>query len=485
MEKNLSELLPDINYRLVRGPEDQKITGLHYDSRTVESGGAFVAIPGRNTDGHEYIAQAIESGAGVVFGEIPRSEIEGNPKTYVRVENSRKLLASVSHLFFDRPTKELFVAGITGTNGKTTTAHLTGNVLGKQTNLVTTLTHSDSLPEKEPVTTPEAPVIHEKAQKSLEKGIKNLVLEVSSHGLSLDRVACVDFDCGVFTNLTRDHLDFYDSMEEYAAGKVKLFTGLTEDDNAVLNSDEPLSDRIIAETRAEIVKYGIDEDSDVLGDKINKKKTGTTFRINSPWGTEEVNLNFPGLYNVYNALAAASIGLLRGIDLSRIVERLKDSGPLPGRLDKLELKNGADVYVDFAHNPGALERTLLELKEHYEEIFLVFGCGGMSDRGKRPEMGKIAAKHSDRFFITDDNPKGEDRTSILAEIEEGVGKGSNYEVIPERKSAIEAALDELAPGSCLLVAGKGHERYQVISGDWVEYNDREFLEKLTRKKSLR
>lgn len=483
--KKLSELLPDINYRLVHGPKNQKITGIHYDSRNVGSGGAFVAIPGRNTDGHEYIAQAVERGAGVVFGEIPRSEIEGSPKTYVRVDDSRKLLSSVSHLFFDRPTKELFVTGITGTNGKTTTAHFTGSVLGDKTDLITTLTHSESLPEKEPVTTPEAPVIHETARRNLEKGTENLVLEVSSHGLSLDRVNCVDFDCGVFTNLTRDHLDFYDSMQEYAADKVKLFTGLTEEDNAVVNSDEPLSDKIVAETRAEIVKYGINEDSDILGDKVSKEKSGTTFRINSPWGAEEVNLNFPGLYNVYNALAATSVGLLKGVELSRIVERLEASGPLPGRLEKLELKNGMDVYVDFAHNPGALERTLHELKEHYEEIFLVFGCGGMSDRGKRPEMGKIATKYADRFFITDDNPKGENRTTILAEIEEGVERGANYEVIPERKSAIEEALDELTPGSCLLVAGKGHERYQVVSGNWVEYNDKEFLEKLTREKSLR
>ncbi|MFB6215161.1 MAG: Mur ligase family protein, partial [Candidatus Bipolaricaulia bacterium] len=312
----------------------------------------------------------------------------------------------------------------------------------------------------------------ERIKKNLEKGIKNFVLEVSSHGLSLDRVTGVDFDCGVFTNLTRDHLDFHDSTEEYAATKVKLFRGLSEDDSAVVNSDEQLSDKIIAETGAEIVKYGIDADSDVLADRINRTKTGTTFRINSPWGAEEVDLSFPGLYNVYNALAAASVGLTRGLSLSGVVRRLEATDPLPGRLEKLELNNGSDVYVDFAHNPGALKRALLELNDHYEKIFLVFGCGGMSDRGKRPEMGKIATEYADRFFITDDNPKGENRTSILVEIEEGVGKGADYEVIPERKSAIEAAMDELTQGSCLLVAGKGHERFQVVSGDWIEYNDR-------------
>ncbi|MCF7890627.1 UDP-N-acetylmuramoyl-L-alanyl-D-glutamate--2,6-diaminopimelate ligase [Candidatus Bipolaricaulota bacterium] len=484
MEKNLEELLSDIKYRSVHGPVGQEVTGIHYDSRAVKEKGAFVAIPGHYTDGHEYIPEAVNNGAVVVFGEISRLEIEGDPKTYVRVKDSRKLLARVSHFFFDRPTEELFVTGITGTNGKTTTAHLADNVLGGETELVTTLTHLESLPEDEPVTTPEAPEINEIARINIERGVKDLVLEVSSHGLSLDRVTCVDFNCGIFTNLSRDHLDFYESMEEYAEEKIKLFSMLTEDDSAIVNSDEELSDRIIAETTAEVVKYGIEGNAEVSAEEISKTKNGTTFRLNSPRGTEDVHLSFPGLYNVYNALAAAALGLIRGIELSRIVERLQDADRLPGRLEKLQLNNGSDVYVDFAHNPGALKRALLELKDHYEKIILVFGCGGRSDRGKRPEMGEVATKYADRFFLTDDNPKSEDRKRILDEIEQGVGKRADYEVVPERRSAIEAAMDELAPGGCLLVAGKGHERYQVVSGEWIEYNDREFVEELARNKSL-
>ncbi|MBS3787060.1 UDP-N-acetylmuramoyl-L-alanyl-D-glutamate--2,6-diaminopimelate ligase [Candidatus Bipolaricaulota bacterium] len=484
MEKNLSELLADIKYRSLHGPEDQTLSGIYYDSRAVKERGAFVAIPGNYTDGHKYIPQAVKSGAKVVFGEIPRSEINGNPQTYVRVNDSRMILARASHLFFDRPTKELFVVGITGTNGKTTTAHLAGNVLGGDTDLVTTLTHSESLSEEEPVTTPEAPLIHEIARNNLNKGVNNFVLEVSSHGLSLKRVACVDFNCGVFTNLTRDHLDFYESLEEYADEKIKLFTKLTEEDNAIINADEDFSERITAETKAKITKYGINQDSEVIAEDITNTKFGTTFRLNSPWGAETIALNFPGRYNVYNALAAASVGLTKGVELSLIVERLEAAERLPGRLNKLELNNGSDVYVDFAHNPGALEKVLLELEDHYERVLLVFGCGGMSDRGKRPKMGKVATEYADRFFITDDNPKGENRIRILEEIERGVGKGAHYEVIPERKSAIETAMDELTPESCLLVAGKGHERYQIVSGEWVEYNDRDYVEKLASKKSL-
>ncbi len=484
MKKKLNELLSKISYRSISGRKDQNLTGIHYDSRSVEPGGAFVAIPGHCSDGHKFIPQAVKNGARVVFGENPYSEVNGGPETYVRIKDSRKLLARASHLFYDKPTEELFVVGITGTNGKTTTAHLTGLVLGKDTDLITTLTHSGSLPEKEPVTTPEAPEINEIARTSLNKGAKSLVLEVSSHGLSLDRVTCVDFDCGVFTNLTRDHLDFYGSMEEYADEKIKLFSKLTKDDHVIVNSDEELSDRIIAETEGKILKYGISNDSEVVAEKIRKTKNGTTFKLNSPWGAAKISLNLPGLYNVYNALAASSVGLIRNVELSSIVNRLEAAEHLSGRLEKLELSNGSDVYVDFAHNPGALERTLLELNEHYEKVLLVFGCGGMSDRGKRPEMGKIATEHADRFFITDDNPKGENRTKILTEIEQGVGKDADYEVVPERKSAIESAMDELTPGSCLLVAGKGHERHQIVSGEWIKYNDREFVEKLAKKKSL-
>ena len=484
MEKNLNELLPKLSYIAITGNREQKVTGVYYDSRSVEPGGAFIAIHGHYADGHEFIPQAVKNGAGVVFGELSPPEIEGSPEAYVQVEDSRKILAKISHLFFDKPTEELFVVGITGTNGKTTTAHLAGLVLGENTDLVTTLTHSGSLPEKEPVTTPEAPEIQEIARTDLNKGIENLVLEVSSHGLSLNRVDYVDFNCAVFTNLTRDHLDFYDTMEEYANEKIKLFSRLSTEDHVIVNADEELTNRIVHKTRGNILKYGIEKTSDVLAEGISKKKNRTSFQLKSPWGTATVDLTLPGLYNVYNALAAASVALIKGVDLASVVNGLQSADRLSGRLEKVELKNGADVYVDFAHNPGALKETLLELRGHYKKVLLVFGCGGMSDRGKRPKMGEIATKYADRFFITDDNPKGENRKSILDEIERGVSKGANYEVIPERKSAIERAMKELTSESCLLVAGKGHETYQIVSGKWIDYNDKDFVERLARKKSL-
>ena len=484
MKKKFDQILSELTYLSATGKSNLEVTGVFYDSRNARPGSIFVAIPGSYADGHEFIPQAIENGARVVVGERPYRKIEGSPEYYLRVEDARKTLAQISHLFYDRPTEELFVVGITGTNGKTTTAHLTRLVLGDGTDLISTLTHSESPPEEEPVTTPEAPEIHETARKDVEKGERNLVLEVSSHGLSLERVSWVDFDCGVFTNLTRDHLDFYDSMEEYAGEKMKLFSYLSGDDTAIINKDEEFSKKIADETDADLLGYGIEEITDVYADEIERRKNGVSFKLNSPWGSAQVGLKLPGLYNVYNALAAVSVGLVRGVSLTDAVTSIEGAKRLSGRLEKLELNNGSDVYIDFAHNPGALERSLLELQAYYERVLLVFGCGGTSDRGKRPEMGEVAARHADRFFITDDNPKGEDRSRILQDIERGVREGANYAIIPERKDAIEAAIDELTPGSCLLVAGKGHEQYQIVSGEWIEYNDREYVEKLAGEKSL-
>ncbi|MFB6290933.1 MAG: UDP-N-acetylmuramoyl-L-alanyl-D-glutamate--2,6-diaminopimelate ligase [Candidatus Bipolaricaulia bacterium] len=484
MKRELKELLSEIPYLAMNGKDEQLVTGIYHDSRAVRPGGLFVAIPGKQTDGHEYISEAIENGARVVFGEIPFSEVEPGPETYVRVRDSRKSLSRISHVFYGKPTKKLFVAGITGTNGKTTTAHLTAHLLGKYTDSITTLTRSDSNPEKEPVTTPEAPVIHEIAHEDLHQGVKNLVMEVSSHGLSMDRVSQVDFDCGVFTNLTRDHLDFYESMKDYAAEKLKLFSYLSEDSTAIVNSDEELSTKIGQKTEADVLKYGIREPAEIVAEKINKSTRGVEFRINSPWGTETVKLSFPGLYNVYNALAAVSVGLTRGKDFSRIIRRLETAERLSGRLEEINLNNGSDVYIDFAHNPGALESTLKELQDHYDKVLLVFGCGGMSDRGKRPEMGEVATVYADRFFLTDDNPKKEDRHKILREIEQGVGTTADYESIPNRKTAIETAIEELTRDSCLLVAGKGHESYQIVSGNLIEYNDTEFVKETAKEKGL-
>ncbi len=485
MEKKLGKLLKEIPYLEVRGSRRRTIGGISHDSRSVEPGDAFVAIPGLRANGHDFIPEALENGARAIFGERNYSELEGRPSSYIQVEDSRKTIARISHHFFEEPTEQLYVVGITGTNGKTTTAHLTKLVLGDaETETVSTLTGTDLSQPKDPVTTPEAPEIHRRARTALKEGKSNLVLEVSSHGLSLKRVDSVDFDCAVFTNISRDHLDYHGSMEAYGEEKLKLFHFLSDRGTAVVNSDQNFSSRIIKETSGDVVTYGLHGDPDVVAEEVEKSTAGVRFGLRSPWGSAPVKLNYLGQYNVYNALAAASVGFVRGRGPSDIAAGLGGAEPLTGRMDKIRLNNGSVVYVDFAHNPDALKRSLSELEEHYESVLLVFGCGGESDRGKRPKMGKIAVEYSDKAFITDDNPKRENRMEILREIEAGVQTEGVYTVIPERKDAIETAFDELTPGSCLLIAGKGHERHQVVGKKWIEYNDRDFVEKLARRKSL-
>lgn len=485
MKKSLTELLERIECEEVYGERDRVISGITYDSRSVEDGNLFLAIPGTNLDGHDFISDALNKGATVVVGEKSREELDTGSATYIRVKDSRHEMARLSSSFYDEPTTSLFTVGITGTNGKTTTAHLTKKVLGeRKTETISTITN-EPVPGKEgPVTTPESPRIQEAARDIKDRGKKNLVLEVSSHSLALDRVAEVDFDVGLFTNLSRDHLDYHSSMDDYKREKMKLFNYLNRDGTAVLNVDEAFSREIERSTAAETIKYGLTQKADVVGADIKRSRSGISFKIHSAWGTKAIKMDLFGVYNIYNSLGAITVGLTQGVELSRIAKKLEESNPLPGRMERIELDNGADIYVDFAHNPGALERTLTELSRLYETVSVVFGCGGESDRGKRPEMGKVASQYSNMVYLTDDNPKEEDRMEILREIEEGMDENSNHIVIPDRKEAISKAIDDIDPESSLLIAGKGHERYQIVGDNWISYDDREFVKQVCRKKSL-
>jgi len=485
MKKKLGQILSETDYLSLSGERDRSITGITHDSRSVKPGNAFVAVDGARADGHDFIGKALENGARAVFGEKSRSQLSVKPDTYVRVADSREFLSRISHIFYGKPTEDLYVVGITGTNGKTTTAHFTNLILGESdSGIISTITNKDSPDAEGPVTTPEAPEINRMANETRKTGRRNLILEVSSHSLSLKRVSSVEFDCGVFTNLTRDHLDYHESMEEYGKEKLKLFKALSEEDTGILNSDDGFSETIADVTRAEVIKYGLEGSPDVFAAEISQSRREIHFTLHSPWGKARVELGFPGRYNVYNALAAATVGLVNGKELESVVADLSRAGELPGRMERIELNTGNDVYVDFAHNPGALERALKDLKRIYESVFVVFGCGGESDRGKRPEMGKIASELADSAFITDDNPKKEDRMKILEEIESGITTKDNYEIIPDRKEAIEAALEKITGEGCLLIAGKGHEQHQIVSGEWLDYSDADFVKKLAREKSL-
>lgn len=485
MKKNLNRLLEELDYERVYGEVNSNLTGISYDSRDVETGDVFVAIEGKSFDGHDYSKNAAKAGAVAVIGEKVYDSVNSGSAPYVQVKDSRRALSQISSEFYDKPTSDLFTVGVTGTNGKTTTTHLVKKVLGSRaTETISTITNREVPGNPEPVTTPEAPRIHELASNARSEGKQNFVLEVSSHGLAMSRVASVDFEVGVFTNITRDHLDYHESIEEYKSKKSLLFSYLTPADTAVLNKDQEFSKELASTTEADIISYGLGSSSDVKADNLRINSSGISFEVRSPWGKSEMELNLFGEYNVYNSLAAVTVGLVKGLELPEITERLAGIGPLSGRMEKLELSNGADVYVDFAHNSGALEKALSGLNQLYDRVSVVFGCGGESDRGKRPEMGSVAEKHADRIYITDDNPKREDREDILDEIASGIEDSSLYSIIPNRKEAIESAVDQLDSGEALLVAGKGHERYQVVGEEWIEYNDMEYLEKLCREQGL-
>jgi UDP-N-acetylmuramoyl-L-alanyl-D-glutamate--2,6-diaminopimelate ligase len=485
VKKKLTSLLEVLDYEKVYGEVNLIVTGISHDSRDVENGDLFFALEGENFDGHGYAKNAAKAGAVAVVGEKVYDSVNLSSAPYVKVNDSRKALSRISREFYDKPTSDLFTVGVTGTNGKTTTTHLVKEALDSRvTETISTITNREVPGRPEPVTTPEAPQIHEAADRARSKDKDNFVLEVSSHGLAMGRVSKVDFDVGIFTNITRDHLDYHDSMEEYKSKKSLLFSYLSPDDTAVLNGDQEFSEELESTTEARTVRYGLESSSDVVAVNLRMNTLGISFEVRSPWGKTEVDLNLFGKYNVYNSLAAITVGLIKGLELSDISEKLAEVGPLPGRMQKLELSNGADIYVDFAHNSGALEKALSGLKQLYYTVSVVFGCGGESDRGKRPEMGRVAGKYADKVYITDDNPKKENREEILGEIAGGIENSSLYSIIPNRKKAIEKAVEQLNSGETLLVAGKGHERYQVVGEEWIEYNDMEYLEKLCRGKGL-
>ncbi|MFW6012758.1 MAG: UDP-N-acetylmuramoyl-L-alanyl-D-glutamate--2,6-diaminopimelate ligase [Candidatus Bipolaricaulota bacterium] len=471
-----AKIFREVSFRKLYGTFDTKIEGINHDSRKVEPGDIFVAIQGENVDGHEYIGQALKKGAALVVGERNYSDLDFQPPRYVQAQDSREALSKLSDAFFDHPSQKLFAVGITGTNGKTTTAHLVSEVLGREkTALISTINNPQRSGEKGPVTTPEAPVLHRRAARALNSGKKNFVMEVSSHSLAFKRVSTIEFNCGIFTNLTRDHLDYHQTLEDYKATKLRLFENLPDHGFALINADEKFSSSFKRASKGKVLTYAIDEPADLRGVDIQKTPGKLEFSVKGKSLNLRIELGLLGSFNVYNALAAVGVGLVKGLEPDEIEARLRSHDSLPGRMERFQLPNGADAVVDFAHNPGALKTALKELRQHYGGVYVVFGCGGDSDKGKRPLMGKFASRHADYSVITNDNPKGEDPKEITDQIREGFDSHSSFDVIRDRSTAIKKAASRAGAGDVILVAGKGHERYQIIDGQWLEYSDRQVL----------
>ncbi|MCS7239793.1 MAG: UDP-N-acetylmuramoyl-L-alanyl-D-glutamate--2,6-diaminopimelate ligase [Candidatus Bipolaricaulota bacterium] len=458
--------MPRLNELLAcEGLPNVLVTGLAWDSRKVKPGDVFFAIPGGKFDGHAFISAALAKGAVAVVGEQP---ISGLAVPYVRVENARAALAQAACAFYGHPTKKLTTIGVTGTNGKTTVVHLLGQLLPHCEALTTVRVEEENL---SCVTTPEAPDLQRIAAEAFAAGKRFFAFEASSIGLAQRRVDGVHLACAVFTSFSRDHLDFHGTMEAYLSAKLRLFQLLRFGAPAVVCTRAPVSAVAAAAPHARLITYGI-EKGDVQATAIRRGKGGMSFRITGRYGHAEAFLPCPGIHNVENALAAITVGLSLGFPLADLLERLADAQLPLGRFAQFQSSSGATVVVDFAHNPEALRCALAACRPWARRLIAVFGCPGESDQGKRRIMGAIAGRLADLVVITSDNPKSEDPRAIAAEIAAGVAEvGGTWAVILERALAIRWALNYAGPGDFVVVAGKGHERYQYLADRREAFSD--------------
>ncbi|MBT8043290.1 MAG: UDP-N-acetylmuramoyl-L-alanyl-D-glutamate--2,6-diaminopimelate ligase [Pontiella sp.] len=481
----LSELLESITVTHVSGTADVTVEDIAYDSRQVKPGGLFVAVHGHQVDGATYITEALSKGAAVVVSE---NQLElGAGATHVQVPNARCALAEMASVYYGNPTRQMQVVGVTGTNGKTTTTYMIRDILqdgGFLPGLLGTVAYEigdRSIPASR--TTPEAPDLHAMFRQMKDAGCDSVVMEVSSHALALDRVRGVDFNICVFTNLTQDHLDYHHDMENYFKVKAGLFQDLQKqhDQSAIINLDDPWGQKLLdhGELQADVVTYGFDERAMVRAAKSSVDIHGTRFRIASPWGESRIHLKLLGRFNIYNALAAVAVGGVLGIPLERICMSLERITSIPGRLEPVPNRKKRKVFVDYAHTDDALKNVLSTLREICEgRLLVVFGCGGNRDRDKRVKMGRVAAELADYSIVTSDNPRTEEPEAIVADIIEGFGSESQFEVRSDRREAIERGMQLIRRKDILLIAGKGHETYQEFNGTIVPFDDREVVREI-------
>ena len=482
---NLSELLRGIEPVKISGSQDIAVTGLHYDSRRIQPGHLFVAIRGEKSDGNHFVPQALESGAIAVVSEEPPHPVDTPPSavhTWARVKDARKALATAAANFFAHPARALELVGVTGTNGKTTTCFLLDAIFaaaGKKSGLFGTIEYrlaGRRLPA--PNTTPESLDLQAYLGELRTLGATHATLEVSSHALALDRVYGCPFRAAVFTNLTRDHLDFHGTLEAYFAEKRKLFTGwgARPPEWAILNADDPRSAELRSCGSPNVVTYGLAAGAELRPGGADPAPKSGSFLMETPWGKLESRSRLLGRPNVYNLLAAAATGLALGFGVEQVESGLAELEAMPGRFEQVEAGQPFLVLVDYAHTDDALRNLLTTARElvgRGGRIITVFGCGGDRDRTKRPLMGQVASSLSDLVVLTSDNPRSEDPGAIIQDVLAGLEKaGARHLVEPDRARAIERALGEARTGDIVLIAGKGHETCQIIGDRVLPFDDR-------------
>ena len=475
----VEKILHDIEYKLIQGSVETEFEKIEYDSRKVSKGDAFVCVTGFKTDGHNYVESAIKSGATVIFCERELENIDESV-TVIQFENTRKALAHISAEYYGRPSERMNVIGVTGTNGKTTTTFLVKSVLdkiGHKTGIIGTIENriGDRIIPTER-TTPESLELQELFKTMADEGCQDVVMEVSSHALDLHRVDDIRFNVGIFTNLTQDHLDYHVTMENYKKAKGLLFERCLA---SVVNIDDEAGEYMVSVSKGKVITFAIDKNADLKAEDIHISADGVEFKLEYDGKEYPVSLNTPGKFSIYNALGAIGACILMGIDMDTIISGLKENKGVNGRFQTVRSKRGFNAIVDYAHTPDGLENILKTAKEFVKgRIITVFGCGGDRDRTKRPIMGEIAGIYSDYCIITSDNPRTEDPVQILDDVEPGTKKsGCDYTKIVDRGEAIKYAIDMAKEGDVVIVAGKGHENYQIFADKTIHFDDVEEVKK--------
>jgi UDP-N-acetylmuramoyl-L-alanyl-D-glutamate--2,6-diaminopimelate ligase len=495
----LSELINSIPDPLrISCDTETDITGLYYDSRMVKPGGLFFALKGVAVDGHRFVEAALKSGAAAIVLE----DLSYAPPnaSYIQVDDARLAMSMMAAAFCNDPTNGIPVIGITGTNGKTTTTYLIEAILraaGIPAAVLGTIHYrfGDAL-FSAPHTTPESVELQKTLRELVDLGAKSVVMEVSSHALDQRRVDGCRFDIGIFTNLTRDHLDYHKDMDSYLASKKRFFTELLAADQiktkrkAVVNTDDPAGRLIAASAACPVITYGLSADARVTARDVNFSTSGISGVLAIPGGESEFHSGLLGRFNLYNILAAAAAAVAMELPTEAIRAGIEGHDKVAGRLERVNNDRGITVLVDYAHTGDALENVLKTLREiARKRIITVFGCGGDRDRGKRPVMGEIAGRYSDICIITSDNPRSEDPASIIKEVKAGIVplglkeyaeteldrgfSGNGFATVESRREAIRLAIRLAKIGDIVLLAGKGHEDYQIIGGERHHFDDRE------------
>jgi UDP-N-acetylmuramoyl-L-alanyl-D-glutamate--2,6-diaminopimelate ligase len=491
----LGKILQHIQYEHFSGDPEVAFKEITYDSRAVKQGDLFVAVKGSSSDGHLFLEEAVKRGAAALVVADPRKCPEKVP--CIQVADTRDALAQLAVHFYHRPFEQMNLIGITGTNGKTTVTYLLESILtnaGRKVGVIGTVSYRFPGEEyKAPVTTPESLDLMRIMRKMADARVGDVLMEVSSHALDQGRTRACPFRVAVFTNLSRDHLDYHGSMEAYFEAKSALFTSLKKDNSgrqpvAVINMDDPWGATLNERTTAEVITYGFGKECDVRAVDVRASGTGTSVVLKTPKGDAVVQSALIGDFNVYNMLTAAAVAIALGLSTREIVSGIEALPGVPGRLERVKNSAEKKIVVDYAHTPDALAKALQVVRSYAEErLICVFGCGGDRDKGKRKEMGWIAAQLSDVVILTSDNPRNEDPEAIISQIEEGIRlagitmqagalvgdlPSKVYRIVPDRAEAIQVAVTLATDRDLVFIAGKGHETYQIVGQEIRDFDDR-------------